>query len=54
MKTYKIALIPGDGIGKDVIAAAWQVLEKVAAKAGFRVEPTRSPGPAPTTRKRAR
>lgn len=54
MKTYKIALIPGDGIGRDVTAAAWQVLEKVAAKAGFGLEPTSFPGPAPTTRKPAR
>ena len=43
MKTYRIALIPGDGIGKGVIAAAWQVLEKVAGKAGFGLEPTSFP-----------
>jgi tartrate dehydrogenase/decarboxylase / D-malate dehydrogenase len=26
MKTYNIAVIPGDGIGVDVIDAAWAVL----------------------------
>lgn len=31
MKTYRIALIPGDGIGKEVIPAGRQVLEAVAA-----------------------
>jgi len=30
MKTYRIALIPGDGIGKEVIAAGVQVLEAAA------------------------
>jgi tartrate dehydrogenase/decarboxylase / D-malate dehydrogenase len=32
MKSYSIALIPGDGIGTDVINAAWQVLEAVAKR----------------------
>ena len=32
MKTYKIALIPGDGIGKDVTGAAWQVLPAAAQR----------------------
>jgi tartrate dehydrogenase/decarboxylase / D-malate dehydrogenase len=31
MKIYKIALIPGDGIGKEVIPAGCQVLEALAA-----------------------
>jgi tartrate dehydrogenase/decarboxylase/D-malate dehydrogenase len=35
MKTYSIALIPGDGIGKDVTAAAWTVLEAAAKGAGL-------------------
>ncbi len=30
MKTYSIALIPGDGIGASVTEAAWAVLEKAA------------------------
>ena len=36
MKTYKIAAIPGDGIGREVIAAGIEVLEALAARdAGF-------------------
>jgi tartrate dehydrogenase/decarboxylase/D-malate dehydrogenase len=39
MKTYRIATIPGDGIGKEVIPAGRQVLEALAGKgAGFRLE----------------
>src|SRR2546426_9101066 len=34
MKTYKIAAIPGDGIGKEVIAAGVEVLEALAARDG--------------------
>jgi tartrate dehydrogenase/decarboxylase/D-malate dehydrogenase len=34
MKTYKIAAIPGDGIGTEVIAAGVTVLEALAARAG--------------------
>ena len=35
MTKYKIAVIPGDGIGQEVIPAALTVLEAVAAKCGF-------------------
>ncbi len=35
MTSYRIALISGDGIGRDVTAAAWSVLQKAADKAGF-------------------
>ena len=38
MKTYHIAVIPGDGIGQEVVPAAIAVLEAVAADAGFRFE----------------
>ena len=38
MKTYRIAVIPGDGIGPEVVAIGLQVLEKVAAKHSFRLE----------------
>ena len=39
MKTYSIATIPGDGIGKEVIPAGRQVLEQLAAaNPGFRFE----------------
>lgn len=39
MRTHKIALIPGDGIGNDVIAAGMQVLQKAAGHgAGFSLQ----------------
>jgi tartrate dehydrogenase/decarboxylase/D-malate dehydrogenase len=39
MKTYRIATIPGDGIGKEVIPAGQRVLEALAASsAAFRFE----------------
>jgi tartrate dehydrogenase/decarboxylase / D-malate dehydrogenase len=38
MKTYSIALIPGDGIGRDVTDATWPVLTKAAGGSGFRLE----------------
>ena len=36
MKTYRIASIPGDGIGNEVIPAGIEVLKKLAD--GFRLE----------------
>ena len=41
MREYKIAAIPGDGIGKEVIPAGLAVLEALAQRSGFRlrVEP---------------
>ncbi len=42
-KTYSIALIPGDGIGVDVTAAAWSVLEAAAKKEGFSLTSTTFP-----------
>jgi len=38
MKTYRIALIPGDGIGKEVVPAAVQVLEAAASGYGLAFE----------------
>ena len=38
MKTYKIAVIAGDGIGKEVIPAAIEVLEIAARRGGFALE----------------
>ncbi|MDX1654804.1 MAG: tartrate dehydrogenase [Candidatus Competibacteraceae bacterium] len=35
MPTYRIALIPGDGVGGEVIAAGWRVLEAAADGHGF-------------------
>ncbi|GLS23650.1 tartrate dehydrogenase [Labrys miyagiensis] len=43
MKTYSIALIPGDGIGRDVTDAAWAILAKAAENSGFRLDGTRFP-----------
>ena len=38
MKTYRIASIPGDGIGKEVIAAGVEVLNFLAEKENFRLD----------------
>lgn len=43
MTTYKVALIPGDGIGPDMVAAAWVVLQKAAGPHGFGLEGTDFP-----------
>lgn len=41
MSTYRIAAIPGDGIGKEVIAAGLEVLEAVAERdGGFQLDVT--------------
>ena len=37
MKTYKIAVIAGDGIGKEVIPAGIEVLKIAAEQGGFRL-----------------
>jgi tartrate dehydrogenase/decarboxylase/D-malate dehydrogenase len=37
MKKYEIAVIPGDGIGKEVVPAALRVLEAVSAKFGLKL-----------------
>ena len=42
-KSYRIAVIPGDGIGPEVVREAVRVLERAAAQDGFRVELTRYP-----------
>lgn len=38
MKTYRIATIPGDGIGTEVIPAGQAVADKVAARHGFKID----------------
>ncbi|MBX5210517.1 tartrate dehydrogenase [Rhizobium sp. NZLR11] len=43
MKTYSVALIPGDGIGRDVTLAAWAVLEAAAKNYGFALRATEFP-----------
>lgn len=37
MKTYRIATIPGDGIGTEVIPAGQAVVDKIATRHGFQV-----------------
>ena len=39
-KQYRIAVIPGDGIGKEVIPEGVRVLEAAAKKYGFAVHST--------------
>jgi tartrate dehydrogenase/decarboxylase/D-malate dehydrogenase len=43
MNVYKIALLPADGIGPQVIDAAVEMLEKVSTASGFAVEHTTFP-----------
>ena len=38
MKTYRIASIPGDGIGQEVIPAGAEVLRALASSEGFGLE----------------
>lgn len=40
-KTYKIAVIPGDGTGPEVVAEATKVLTVASAKFGFGLEFTK-------------
>ena len=40
MSTYKLAVIPGDGIGPEVVAEGLKVLDVVAAKHGLKFEKT--------------
>ncbi len=39
-RTYKIAVIPGDGIGKEVVPPALEVLDAAATRFGFTLKPT--------------
>ena len=38
MQTYRVAVIPGDGIGHEVVPAAIHVLEATAERSGFQIE----------------
>jgi len=38
MKTYSISVLPGDGIGREVVPAAQRVLERAAELHGFRLD----------------
>ena len=42
-KSYSMAVIPGDGIGPEVVNVGLKVLEKVSAKHGFTVDQTTYP-----------
>jgi isocitrate/isopropylmalate dehydrogenase len=54
MKSYKIAAIPGDGIGTEVISAGVEVLHALAKREGaFSSSSIISTGVASTTRSRA-
>ena len=43
MRSYRIAVVPGDGIGREVTPAALEVLEAAGARYGFGLEPTEYP-----------
>ena len=36
MKSYKIACVPGDGIGNEVVPESLKVLDTVAVQCGFK------------------
>jgi len=38
MKTYKIAVVNGDGVGHEIVPAGIKVMDKVAEKNGFKLE----------------
>ncbi|MGZ6249047.1 MAG: isocitrate/isopropylmalate family dehydrogenase, partial [Syntrophales bacterium] len=38
MSSYRVAIIPGDGVGSEVASEAAKTLHAVANKHGFRVE----------------
>jgi 3-isopropylmalate dehydrogenase len=39
-RSHRVAVIPGDGIGPEVVAEGLRVLDRIAAQEGFRIEPT--------------
>jgi len=43
MKTYKIAVVPGDGIGKEIVPMGIKVLNKAAELEGFKLDYTEFP-----------
>jgi len=43
MRSYRIAVVPGDGIGREVTPAALEVLEAAGTRYGFGLEPTEYP-----------
>ena len=47
--TFRIALIAGDGIGKEVMPEGLRVVQAAAARFGFELDCRVSTGPAATT-----
>ncbi len=43
MKSYTIGVIPGDGIGPEVIQEGLKVLDTIAARGGFSIEKVHYP-----------
>jgi tartrate dehydrogenase/decarboxylase / D-malate dehydrogenase len=43
VKTYRTALIPGDGVGPEVVEAAWDVASQAAGRFGFALDGVRFP-----------
>src|SRR3954463_10062114 len=43
MRRYRIAVVPGDGIGREVTPAALEVLEAAGRAHGFALDPTEHP-----------
>jgi tartrate dehydrogenase/decarboxylase/D-malate dehydrogenase len=43
MRSYRVAVVPGDGIGREVTPAALEVLEAAGRRHGFSLEPTEYP-----------
>jgi tartrate dehydrogenase/decarboxylase / D-malate dehydrogenase len=52
MREYRIAVIPGDGIGKEVVPEGIRVLEAAGSKYDIRFAGTSSRGAASTTQRR--
>lgn len=48
MKTYRLAVIPGDGIGREVIPEGLKVLRAAAGRFDFGMDATEFPGDATT------
>ena len=53
MDTYKIAVIPGDGIGSEIVPVGTKVLDAVAKKFGFELQYQQFPYGAATISKQA-
>jgi len=43
MTTYRIAVVPGDGIGPEIVPLGWEVLSRAASVFGFELQATHFP-----------